>query len=77
MKAILKFDLSDEDDMYDFSLIQLNKGMVAVIHNYSNILRSANKYGMDERIKTSSDAAEYLREQFHELLNEHHVSELI
>ena len=69
MKAILEYNLPDDQHEYDIA-IQANRTQ-SFLCDFSQQLRSWQKYHHD--FKSADDALDKIREEFYRLLNEHNV----
>lgn len=70
MKAILEYNLPDDQHEYDIA-IQANRTQ-SFLWDFSQQLRSWRKYHHD--FKDADDALDKIREEFYRLLNEHNVN---
>jgi coproporphyrinogen III oxidase-like Fe-S oxidoreductase len=70
MKAILEFNLPEDQHEYDIA-IQAQK-MQSFVWDFSQQLRSWRKYHHD--FKDADDALDKIREEFYRILNEHNVN---
>jgi hypothetical protein len=70
MKAILEFDLPE--DQHEYNVVLQAQKMQSCLWDFSQQLRSWRKYHND--FKDSNDALEKIREEFYKLLNEHEVN---
>jgi len=75
MRAILKFDLLDEDDKNDYNLMMGAKNMYSVIEEIRAALRSHTKHGIREDIKTAAQYAEHFQDTFYETLQKYPIPE--
>ncbi len=71
MKAILKFDLTDQDDMNDYLIYSQAKKQYFFINEFSDYLRSLCKYGQlpEKRL----ELVEEIRKHFHEIMESNDV----
>jgi hypothetical protein len=70
MKAILEFNLPEDQHEYDV-VLQAQK-MQSFLWDFSQQLRSWRKYHHD--FKDANDALDQIRDEFYKLLNEHEVN---
>jgi len=72
MKAILEFNLPDDDQEYDLA----NNAMRfwSVLWELDNILRANTKYAPDDMSEDDYDAYQKIRETLHELMRDNNVS---
>lgn len=70
MKAILEYNLPDDQHEYDIA-IQANRTQ-SFLWDFSQRLRSWRKYYHD--FKDADDALDKIREEFYRLLNQHNVN---
>jgi hypothetical protein len=70
MKAILEFNLPEDQHEYDV-VLQAQKTH-SFLWDFSQQLRSWRKYHHD--FKDANDALDQIREEFYKLLNEHQVN---
>lgn len=73
MIATLKFNLSDDDEQYQFNLMLNAINMKTALDSMRAYLRSCNKHGMREGISVEDAVAEIF-EMFHDYLVEHGVA---
>ena len=71
MKAILEFDLDNEEDMRLYKLCNNAQYMNLFIYELGQKLRSWYKYGCP--FKTAEEAIEATREEYYSLLNDYNV----
>ena len=71
MKAILEFDLDNEEDMRLYKLCNNAQDMNLFIYELGQKLRSWYKYGGP--FKTAEEAIEATREEYYSLLNDYNV----
>jgi len=71
MKAILEFDLDDEEDVRRYKLCNNAQDMNLFIYELGQKLRSWYKYGSP--FKTAEEAIEATREEYYNLLNDYNV----
>ena len=72
MKAILKFDLPEDE--IEFIWATKSKYMAALIFDLDQWLRSNIKYAPDGMSSDTYTAYETCRDQLHELMNEHNIN---
>lgn len=70
MKAILEYNLPDDQHEYDIA-IQANRTQ-SFLWDFSQQLRSWRKY--HHGFKDADDALDKIREEFYRLLNQHNVN---
>lgn len=71
MKAILKFDLSDEEDKRQHDLALKGEAYSAFVWDYWNdIIRPLYKHDLPDKFKDGDTLLEYMRTQFLEGLHE-------
>lgn len=72
MKAILEFNLPDDDQEYDLA----NNAMRfwSVLWELDNVLRANTKYAPDDMSDDDYDAYQKIRETLHELMRDNNVS---
>jgi hypothetical protein len=70
MKAILEFNLPEDQHEYDV-VLQAQK-MQSFLWEFSQQLRSWRKYHHD--FKDANDALDQIRDEFYRLLNQHSVN---
>lgn len=70
MKAILEYNLPDDQHEYDIA-IQANRTQ-SFLWDFSQQLRSWRKYHHD--FKDADDALDKIREEFYRLLNQYNVN---
>lgn len=73
MKVTIEYDLPEESSELKRDM---NAGeMICMLDELYNFLRTRWKYGYDEnKIKTPEEAYEEIYEEFHELLQNYHIS---
>ncbi len=77
MKAILKFDLDDDDDALRFKEANRALDYSCFIHEFrEDVLRQYSKRGLPEKFKngTPNDLLDHLYDRFLEMLNEHNLN---
>lgn len=70
MKALLIFNLNNEDDRHDYELTRQASSMSIVLSEIDNYLRGITKYGfLDKRelMKDELELANAIRDKLHEL----------
>lgn len=70
MKAILQFDLPEDQNDYEIA-VQAPK-VQSFIWDFSQQLRAWQKYHHD--FKNADDALDQIREEFYRLINEHNIN---
>lgn len=80
MKAILEYDLNDEEDQERFKRATIAKDMLQALYEVKDLLRSWDKYGIPEQIirdidlsgseDASADVVEILRQQINTIIYE-------
>lgn len=70
MKAILQFDLPEDQNDYEIA-VQAPK-VQSFIWDFSQQLRAWQKYHHD--FKSANDALDQIREEFYRLINEHNIN---
>jgi hypothetical protein len=71
MKAILEFNLPDDDQEYDLANNALN--FWRVLYELDQELRAKTKYAPDDLPQDKYDAYQEIRDKLHELMRESHV----
>ena len=72
MKAILEFDLDSPDDSEKFKVASRSTEWYLVCLSLDNELRDKLKYPND--FKTETQALDWARDRFHEIMQEYGVS---
>jgi hypothetical protein len=72
MKAILEFNLPDDQQEYDLANNGLN--FWSVLYKLDEDLRTKTKYASDDLPKDKYDAYQEIRDKLHELISESNVS---
>jgi len=72
MKAILEFNLPDEQQDYDLANNGLN--FWRVLYELDQELRAKTKYAADDLPQDKYDAYQEIRDKLHELMNDNNVS---
>ena len=72
MKAILKFNLDDEDDKINFGYAKNSAAYHCILVDIDNCLRSKLKYG--EHSEMANTAYEEMRDKLHELLLRYEIT---
>lgn len=70
MKAILQFDLPE--DQHDYEIAVQAPKIQSFIWDFSQQLRAWQKYHHD--FKNADDALDQIREEFYRLINEHNIN---
>jgi hypothetical protein len=71
MKAILEFNLPDDQQEYDIANNGLN--FWRVLYELDQDLRAKTKYASDDLPQDKYDAYQEIRDKLHELMRESHV----
>ena len=71
MKAILKYDLPEDETEFQWAM--QSRGMYAVIWEMDQWLRSNIKYAPDNMSEDTYKAYESAREYLHQLINENNI----
>ena len=71
-KAILEFDLNDEDDKNAYQRVNKALDMALVLWDFDQYLRSQLKYN-ENLTSEAYDALEKTRERLNDLMQEHNV----
>jgi hypothetical protein len=71
MKAILEFNLPDDQQEYELANNGLN--FWRVLYELDNELRAKTKYAPDDLPQDKYDAYQEIRDKLHELMRESHV----
>ena len=73
MKAILEFDLQDEDDRIEHQMMLKSKDMTIALWDMSQELRKKVKYAPDDLSEDAYKAYEEIQEIFYDILNQHNI----
>jgi len=73
MKAILEFDLQDEDDRIEHQMMLKSKDMTIALWDMSQELRKKVKYAPDDLSEDTYKAYEEIQEIFYDILNQHNI----
>jgi hypothetical protein len=73
MKAILKFDLQDEDDRIEHQMMLKAKDMSIALWDISQELRKKVKYASDDLSQDKYEAYEEIQEMFYNILNQQNI----
>lgn len=74
MKAILEFDLNQEDDDVAHKRAVKALDLCIVLWDIDQYLRSQTKYAPDDMPEEAYNALDKAREKFYEIMNERNVS---
>jgi hypothetical protein len=72
MKAILKFNLPD--DQHEYAMATQGSAMHSVLWDMDQWLRSQTKYAPDDMSEDTYKAFELCREQLREFINDNNIS---
>ena len=72
MKAILKFNLPD--DQHEYAMATQGSAMHSMLWDMDQWLRSQTKYAPDDMSEDTFKAFELCREQLHVFLNENNIN---
>jgi hypothetical protein len=72
MKAILEFNLPDDDQEYNLANNAYN--FWRILYELDQELRTKTKYSPDDMTDDDYDAYQQIREKLHELMTENNVS---
>lgn len=71
MKAILEFDLNDQDDIVSHYRCTLSLNMAIVLYEIDELLRSSLKY--EDLSQSEYVKIENLRDKYYELMNDNAI----
>lgn len=74
MKAVLRFDLNDENDAEKWKLYQHAASYSSVLFDFAQWLRAKNKYGCDE--KSAAEAFDAANGEFWRLCRDEGIDPL-
>ena len=74
MKAILEFDLTNEEDISDYKRANSAIGLARALYQMQDYLRSEYKYPPDTQTQLESATVERIRDKFFEILNINNIN---